>query len=131
MSRTRDPSQAEEQRVLEILLMLAVVAVLGAWALLGSTLPVATVLFGGIWLVVAGLALGVPTGAIYHVALWRSLGRAKLLPARWWLHPTSLHDRIPEPDRLHVLAWCYLGAAGFLLTLLGCAVVAIGAWRSA
>jgi len=86
-------------------------------------------LFAGLWVVAAGFALGLPTGAIYHYALYRSLQRVDALPSRWWLRPTALHDRIPEGDRFHVLAWCAAGAAGFLLILVGVALAASGALR--
>ena len=84
-------------------------------------------LFGGLWIVGAGFALGLPTGAIYHYVLFQSLRRVDALPARWWLRPTTLHDRIPQGDRIHVLGWCYAGAAGFLLILIGIAITASGA----
>ena len=87
-------------------------------------------LLGGAWLTAAGLAFGVPTGLVYHLALRRALRAAGRLPARWWLRPTALHGALPEPDRLRVLAWCGAGAAGFALCVLGCALVALGALRA-
>jgi hypothetical protein len=86
-------------------------------------------LFGGMWIVAGGFALGLPTGALYHLTLYRSLRRANALPARWWLRPTSHHDRIPVADRVRVLGWCYLGAAGFLVIVVGIAITAAGALR--
>jgi len=86
-------------------------------------------LFGGLWVVAAGFALGVPTGALYHLALYRSLQRTDGLPPGWWWRPTSLHARIPQADRFHVLGWCYLGAAGFFVILVGIAIAAVGALR--
>lgn len=88
-------------------------------------------LVGGAWLTAAGLAFGVPTGLVYHLALRRALLGAGVLPARWWLHPTALHDAIPAPARRRVLAWCGAGAAGFLVTVLGCVLVALAAFRVA
>ena len=83
----------------------------------------------GFWTAAAGLAFGVPTGAVYHLALRSALLRAQRLPARWWLNPTALHDELPASVRTRVLAWCYAGAAGFLVTIAGCALVAIAAFR--
>jgi len=117
--------------VLELAAVLGLLILLAAFAVLKTVLAVETVLLLGVGLVAGGLLLGVPTGTIYHLALHASLARAGTLPARWWLQPTALHDRIPEDERGFVLGWCYAGAAGFLVTLLGCAVVAVGAWRAA
>ncbi len=116
--------------MLELALTFCFIAAMGGWTAAMSLLPVETVLFGGLWLVAGGLAFGVPTGLWYHVALRRSLLRAGALPGRWWLNPTSLHGSVPDTDRFRVLAWCYAGAAGFFVTIAGCAAVAIGAWRS-
>jgi hypothetical protein len=117
--------------VLEIAFALGLLSLLAAFTVLKFLLAVETVLLLGVGLVAGGLVLGVPTGAIYHVALRASLARAGALPARWWLQPTSLHDRIPPDERAWVLGWCYAGAAGFLITMAGCVVVAVGAWRAA
>ncbi|RIL04760.1 MAG: hypothetical protein DCC71_12990 [Proteobacteria bacterium] len=101
---------------------------LGALALVLAA-PPATLLVAGFWIAAAGLAFGVPTGAIYHVALRRSLAACGRLPARWWIQPTALHGALPGADRARVLAWCYAGAAGFAVTVAGCALVALAAWR--
>jgi hypothetical protein len=106
---------------------------LAALAGCGAALVAApdALLVGGFWVALGGLAFGVPTGFVYHLALRRSLLAAGRLPARWWLHPTALHDELPSADRRRVLAWCGAGAAGFAATVLGCALVALGALRAA
>jgi hypothetical protein len=71
----------------------------------------------------------VPTGLLYHIELRRSLLARDRLPSRWWLRPTSLHAEIRDVDRFRVLAWCYAGAAGFLLSMAGCGLVAVAAVR--
>jgi len=114
--------------MLEALLFLVCLLALGAAALLLAVAP-ATLLVAGFWLALAGLALGVPTGLLYHVELRRSLLARRRLPRRWWLRPTSLHGEIRDVDRLRVLGWCYAGAAGFLVTMAGCALVALAAVR--
>jgi hypothetical protein len=114
--------------VLELWIALGLLAALGALAVLLVVGPPSLVV-AGFWLAAVGLAFGVPTGLVYHLALRRALGAAGLLPARWWLHPTALHGEIPAGDRARVLAWCYVGAAGFLVTVLGCALVALAVWR--
>lgn len=114
---------------------------LEAWIALGLVVALAgcgaalamapdTLLLGGAWVAAAGLAFGLPTGLVYHLALRRSLRAAGRLPRRWWLQPTALHDALPASARGRVLAWCGAGAAGFAVAMLGCALVALGAWRT-
>jgi hypothetical protein len=112
----------------ELLIAVAILAALGVLAALLTVAP-ATLLIAGFWIAVAGLAFGGPTGAIYHVALRNALLGAERLPARWWQQPPALHDAIPDAARSRVLGWCYAGALGFLVTVAGCALVAIGAFR--
>jgi hypothetical protein len=112
----------------ELLIALAILGALGGLAALLMVAP-ATLLIAGFWIAVAGLVFGVPTGAIYHVALRNALLDAQRLPPRWWLQPTALHGEIPNAARARVLAWCYAGALGFLVTVAGCALVAIAAFR--
>jgi hypothetical protein len=116
--------------VLEAWIALGLLAALAGCA---GALAVApdVLLLAGFWIAAAGLAFGVPTGFVYHLALRRALRAAGRLPARWWLRPTALHGDLPPARRRHVLAWCGAGAAGFAFSLLGCALVAIGALRAA
>lgn len=115
--------------MLEGWIALGLVAVLGA---LGGALALSPeiLLIAGFWVAAAGLGLGIPTGLLYHWALRRALVTAGRLPPRWWVHPTSLHDRLPAEARPTVMAWCTAGAAGFLVSLAGCALVALGALRA-
>ena len=116
--------------MLEMLVVLCVFVAMAGWVLATAVATVEIVFMTGFWLVLGGLAFGVPTGFLYHLALRRSLLRSGALPARWWLRPTQLHDHIAGADRGLVLTFCYAGAVGFLVTVLGCVVVAIGAWRT-
>jgi len=112
----------------EIAIAFGLLVSFGALAVAFAVAP-ATLLVAGFWCAVAGLGFGVPTGFWYHVALRRSLLAVNELPDGWYWRPIELHDRIPETDRLWVLGWCYAGALGFLVTVVGCALVAIAAWR--
>ena len=83
-----------------------------------------------VWLVVAGLALGVPTGAWYHVELRRALlAKGVPLPARWWLKPVDLNEKLAPEQRWRVLSWFALGGAGWLLTMAGCVAGAVAVGR--
>ena len=112
----------------EAVIAVTLLLTFGALAALFAISP-ATLVVMGFWTTAAGLAFGVPAGAIYHLALRNALRSEQRLPERWWLNPTSLHDGLPARLRRRVLAWCYAGAAGFLMTIAGCALVAIAAFR--
>jgi hypothetical protein len=117
--------------MLELGLVLALLALL---ALAGFLLPLlswlALIELGAV-AIALGLALGVPTGLVYHVKLARLLSARAELPPRWWLAPTRLHERLRGAERRAVLSWFYLGGAGFVITLGGCGLVVAGAllWR--
>lgn len=116
--------------VLEVLIVLALLV-----ALAGSVVvPWTLLLAAGVWTTAAGLVLGVPTGLWYHIALGRVLSAARALVPRWWLRPVSLHARLDEAGRRRVLPWFYAGAVGFMVTVVGLALVglallAVGVWR--
>lgn len=81
----------------------------------------------GAGLIGLGMLIGVPAGAMYHLWLWRAV---KPAGRGWLLHPTGLHGQLSDGDRPAVMRWFKLGAAGFLLAIVGCAMVAVGALRS-
>jgi hypothetical protein len=86
------------------------------------------VTFGiGVSLVALGMLVGVPAGALYHLQLFRAV---RPTSARWWLRPTALHERIPDGARNQVMRWFRIGAVGFVVAIVGCAMVAVGALRS-
>lgn len=84
----------------------------------------------GLVLTVLGLVVGVPTGMLYHVRLRTVLAASGPLPARWWLHPTALHERIDAARRTWVMRPFYIGAAGFMAILTGCGLTVVGILRS-
>jgi hypothetical protein len=113
--------------MLEALLVLAFVAAVGGCALAWQLLAAEALLVGGLWLVAAGFAFGIPTGFWYHVELRRALLANGALPPRWWLHPTRLHRGIPAERWWRVMGWCCAGALGWLVSFAGCIVFALGA----
>jgi hypothetical protein len=116
--------------VVEAGLVLATLLALSLGSAAWATLAAEALLRLGFWLVVAGLGFGLPTGAVYHLALHRSLERAGRLPPRWWLNPTSHHRRLPPDDAPRVLAWCRAGALGCAVVFAGCGVAALGVWKA-
>jgi hypothetical protein len=117
--------------VLELGLVLALLALLGVAGFLLPLFSWLALIQLGAAAIAFGLALGVPTGLVYHVKLARLLAARAELPPRWWLAPTRLHMRLRSAEQRAVLAWFYLGGAGFVITLAGCALVVAGAllWR--
>lgn len=116
--------------MIEVGLVAAMLAGLLAVPALMTLLSWELLFGGGVALVGLGMLIGVPAGALYHVQLYRALAPAKLLSARWWLHPTDLHGSLPSAARPSVMRWFYLGALGFVLSIAGCLFVAVGALRS-
>lgn len=107
-------------------------ALVGWFFLIGWALQAAgeTLLFGGIGLAAVGFAYGIPTAIVYHWRLYRALAACDRLPARWWLQPTALHDRIPPSERSGVLLWGAIGGSGFVLIVVGIVLTTIGLWRT-
>lgn len=92
----------------------------------GGGFPYAGLLLGaGAVTVALGLLVGVAAGIVYHAVLFRALAPTGALPPGWWWRPTILHPRLTPAQRRRVLPWFYAGAAGFLVTLAGCAVVLV------
>jgi hypothetical protein len=86
----------------------------------------------GIWLTVAGFVVGVPTGFIYHVRLYQVLHPRGELPKGWYWRPIQYNRQLRPDERPGVMAWCYVGGAGFaviclgLLTMVGGIAMAVG-----
>ena len=116
--------------MLELLIVLALA--LGVIAV--AVLPWSWLLVAGAITTAAGLAFGVTTGFWYHVALARALAPMNALTPRWWLRPVPLHERLDSAGRQRVLPWFYAGAAGFVVTVAGMALIALslaaGIWRA-
>jgi hypothetical protein len=117
--------------MIELLLALGIGVALAGTGLVYTHLPWISAFELSAWLIFGGLSAGVPAGAIYHWQLYRALGRRGALDRRWWLHPTALHGRLLAAERGRVLGWCYLGAAGFVVTVAGCLLVGLGVLQQA
>jgi hypothetical protein len=116
--------------VFEVVIVLSLV--LGVVA--AAVLPPAWLVLAGAGVTAAGLTFGVATGFWYHVALAHALAPSKALTRGWWLSPVPLHRRLDDRGRRRVLPWFYAGAVGFVVTLAGMALIALGlaasVWRT-
>ena len=100
------------------------------WAIYWSVNAAPELVFtSGLSLIGFGFLFGVPAGVVYHVFLYHALRSVDALPRGWWIQPTALHHLIPPRHRFRVLGWCYAGALGFIVIVLGLPMVATGAWR--
>jgi hypothetical protein len=109
----------------ELGIVAAVVAVMlllsGVWLT-----PWESLYYSGIGLTVAGFAIGVPTGFIYHVRLYQTLHPRGELPKGWFWRPLQYNARLRPEERRRVLSWCYIGGAGFALICLGLLTMTAG-----
>jgi hypothetical protein len=116
--------------VVELLIVIALVLAV----LVVAVTPWPSLLVVGGFTTAAGLAFGMATGFWYHVALARALSAVKALTPRWWLRPVPLHARLDAAALQRVLPWFYAGAAGFVVTVAGMALIALGLaasfWRA-
>ncbi len=102
----------------EFLLVVAVVLGLAALSAV-ALVPWRTLFYVSVWVVGAGIVLGLPTGVLYHVQLYRVLKPLGKLPSGWIWRPIELNAKLGPRDRWRVLPWCYLGALGFFVIIIG------------
>ena len=108
--------------VLELLIVVGLVVA----AFMVAAVPWASLLMAGMLTTAAGLVFGLATGLWYHIALARALVARRALLPRWWLRPVSLHGRLDTAGQRRVMPWFYAGAAGFVVTVVGLALAALG-----
>lgn len=115
--------------MLEALISLAIVVLFSVvgWA---ANAGGEAMIWGGMAIVGFGFAYGLPTAAVYHWLLYRSLVRVGRLPRRWWLSPPAHHGLLPAEDRRPVFLWGAIGGSGFGVIVLGLLVLTAGLWRT-
>jgi hypothetical protein len=83
-------------------------------------LPWETSLDVGLYLSVAGFVIGLPTGAVYHVVLWRALKQLPDgVPKGWIWNPIAHHHRLPRHALRRVHPWFFCGGFGFVVISAG------------
>jgi hypothetical protein len=88
--------------------------------------PWETLYYGGIWVAVAGFALGVPTGFVYHVRLFQLLNPRGELPRGWYWRPLRFNSLLRRQERAGVMVWCYVGGFGFAIICFGLLMMGAG-----
>lgn len=109
----------------ETLVVVGGVALLGGLAFMVASLSPLTLLWCAGAVMGLGMLLGVPGGIIYHVVLRRELVRQSALVAGWIWRPTSFHDALDDAGLMRVRPWFFLGGFGFLLIMLGGALLMV------
>ncbi len=116
--------------MIELLLIVGVLAVIVGITALFALVPWYLLFGAGCALIGLGMLLGVPTGFWFHVLLRRVMRERKIVMPMWWLKPMTVYEQLGAQDRRRVMPWLYAGGAGFVLAIAGCALFAVGAFRS-
>jgi hypothetical protein len=103
---------------------LAILALLGALALVQALGAEALVLFGRDMMVRAA-ALGLPLELVYFAALGHVLRRSGGAPRGWYWRSFEHHHRLMPGARRWVLPWFYLGTLAMLAIVLGVVLVVL------
>ena len=85
-----------------------------------------TLMWTGAWVLAAGWAVGLPVGVAFHVALHRALGRRGPVPRGWIWRPTALERDLDPAERRRTAPLMYVAGSGFLLIVLGLALLVTG-----
>jgi len=88
--------------------------------------PWETLYYNGIWITAAGFVVGVPTGFVYHVRLYRALHPRGALPRGWYWRPLRFNSLLSREERNGVMLWCYVGGFGFAIICLGLLLMGAG-----
>ena len=109
--------------------VLCVVAIIVGLVVIAAVPAGSGIVYGGA-IAVASLVLGTLAGLVYHVTLYRALKPRDGLPRGWIWHPTDLHDKLEDAERLRVLPWFWTGATFAALSIFGCLMVVTSVIRS-
>ncbi len=105
--------------MLEVLLVLMTVAVIALTGLLTVVVTPPLMVEFGLWVLAAGLLIGIPSGWWYHVVLYRTLAANRPVPSHWWRNPVDLHPLLTPNEYHRIRPWFVAGAVGFVLCVFG------------
>lgn len=105
--------------MLEIALVLGTIVAVGILGFLTTIITPRLMTAIGLWMLTAGLLVGVPTGFWYHVLLYRVLSPRIALPSKWWWSPVDLHLHLTGPELSRLKPWFTIGGVGFVLSVVG------------
>jgi hypothetical protein len=116
--------------VTEALVVFGLVGLLVLFGTMALLLPLEILVLAGVVCIAAGFMLGVPAGTYYHVKLYRALAAHGGVPRGFFWHPTRYHASVPPNEWRNIVPWFAAGAIGFVLILVGCAIVMLGMLRA-
>lgn len=117
------------EHVLELGLVFLVFGGLAVASAVLVLVPPGVLMAVGVGLAALALLGGSAAGVVYHVMLHRHLAPRGALPRGWWLSPTRYHEQLTEAERPSVRRWFVAGAVGWVLTIVGSLLAAVGAIR--
>jgi hypothetical protein len=94
-----------------------------------ALVPVMSLVWVGVFTIVGGMALGLPAGVGYHVAMHRGLLASALSAPKWWWSPVRYHAQLTPASRRRVMPWFVAGVAGATLAFAGCAILVVCLFR--
>ncbi|HSI03841.1 MAG: hypothetical protein ACAI38_10755 [Myxococcota bacterium] len=115
--------------MLEIGIAFAVVGIFVGVVVAAAAVPVLTLIWVGVATIIAGMALGLPAGVGYHVAMHRGLAASGIEAPKWWWSPVRYHDQLGDRGRRLVMPWFVAGVLGATLAFLGCAILVVCLFR--
>jgi hypothetical protein len=115
--------------VLEICIALGVVGLFVGVVMAAAGLPVLTLVWTGVAVIVAGMAVGLPAGVGYHVAMFRGLVASGVDAPKWWWSPVRYHEQLDDKSRESVMPWFIAGVVGATLAFVGCAILVVCLFR--
>lgn len=105
--------------MLELLIVLASLVLIGLTGVVTMVVTPPLMVEFGLWVLAAGLMIGIPTGWWYHVRLYRTLAAKMSVPSRWWQRPVELHPLLTVNEYHRIRPWFAAGAVGFVLCVVG------------
>ncbi|HAP38768.1 MAG TPA: hypothetical protein DCQ94_03315 [Nitrospira sp.] len=105
--------------MLELLIVLGSLVLIGLTGLLTVVVTPPLMVEFGIWVLAAGLLMGIPAGWWYHVMLYRTLAARMPVPPQWWRRPVDLHPLLTLSEYRRMRPWFVAGAVGFILCVIG------------